>query len=194
MPMQQQATWPSRVYLPQGIRTWHRVLLGVCATVYVAGSAVSDVLLASGEGQAPLAFVFAVPQLFILSLFLDAAVRTAYLDGTVMVDRRLYGVRRVDVALAPGVRLVRRRLGGLTFSAFDPPRRKLVRIPLRPLTYRGGAGPHPLLALADAVLSGPPRPEPAAREAWFVAQQLRQLAASGPALRQPARRVEPPRA
>lgn len=179
MRMQQPPWRPQRLYLPQGIRTWHRVLIGVCAAVYLAGSAVSDALLASSGGNGPIAVVLAVPQLFVLALFLDVVVRAAYLEGTVLVDRRLYGVRRIDVSSAPGVSLVRRRLGGLTFSAFDPPRRKLVRVQLRPTRYLGPAVPHPLAALADAVLAGPPRPEPAARDAWFVAQQLRQLAGYG---------------
>lgn len=180
MAMQQPtATWPSRVYLPQGIRTWHRVLIGTCATVYFALSVFLDVLLGSSPyTPAGAVVLLAVPQLFVLVMFLDTVVRAAYLEGTVLTVRRMFGLWRRDLAMAHAVRLEQKTLG-LRFSAHDG--RRWLHVVLRPARYRGPAVAHPLLALADAILAGPPRPEPAAREAWFVAQQLRQLAVQGPA-------------
>ncbi|HEX6445559.1 MAG TPA: hypothetical protein VF053_10755 [Streptosporangiales bacterium] len=171
---------PQRIPLPQGIRTWIRVLVGACAVLYLAGSAVSDGLLASSASVRPLVAVLMVLQLFVLCFLLDFLVRGAYLDGSVVVDRRLFGVRRCDLARAAAVRVERKGLG-LRLSAHDG--RRWTRVPLRPSAYRGPAATHPLLALADAILAGPPRPEPMGREAWAAAQQLRQavayLAAAG---------------
>jgi hypothetical protein len=187
---QQPAMRPQRIRLPQGIRTWHRVLVGVCAALYLVGSAVSDGLLASGP-ERPLVIMLLVLQLFLLLSFLDFLVRGAYLEGTVVFNRRLFGVRRSDLARAGAVGL-ERKARGLRLSAHDG--RRWTRIWLRPSAYRGPAATHPLLALADAILAGPPRPEPTGREAWVVAQQLRQAVAYLAAPGQPTRPVQPPRA
>lgn len=176
--MQQPPVSPQRLYLPYGIRTWHRVLTAIGGAMYLIAMVLIDVLLVGAGAlatpvQLVVLVVIVVAQLFALSMMLDAVVRAAYLDATVLVRRRAFGARRCDLATAPAVRL-ERRLSGLRFSAYDG--RRWLRVHLRPSTYRGPAVPHPLVALADAVLAGPPRPEPAGREAWLVAQQLRELA------------------
>lgn len=175
---QPQMSMPRRLYLPYGIRTWHRVLTAIGGAMYLIAMVLIDVLLVSAGGlatpvQLVAMVVIVVAQLFALSMMLDAVVRAAYLDGTVLVRRRVFGVRRCDLATAPAVRL-ERKLSGLRFSAHDG--KRWLRVYLRPSTYRGAAAPHPLVALADAVLAAPLRPEPAGREAWLVAQQLRELA------------------
>lgn len=175
------------------------MLLGVCDVLYLAFAVMLVWLVASAgpmnQSSIMLLILLAAVQLFQMLYFLDTAIRAAYLDGTVLVERRLYGLRRIDVARAPGVRLTRPRFGaGVRFSAFDPPRRKVVKVGLRPSTYGGPAATHPLLALADAILAGPPRPEPMGREAWAVAQQLRQAVVYMYPVGQPAGRVQPPTA
>jgi hypothetical protein len=169
---------PQRLYLPYGTRTWHRVLTAIGGALYLIAMVLIDVLLVSSGGlatpvQLVLMLFILVAELFALSIMLDAVIRAAYLEGTVLVGRRAFGVRRADLATAPAVRL-ERRLSGLRFSVYDG--RRWLRVLLRPSRYRGPAVPHPLVALADAILAGPARPEPAGREAWLVAQQLRELA------------------
>ncbi|MBO0826927.1 MAG: hypothetical protein J2P24_04020 [Streptosporangiales bacterium] len=169
-----------RVHLPQGIRTWNRVLVGVCAGVYLLCAVIQDALWLGSLGPRTtlllaLLLVTNLAELFVLLSMLDTVIRVAYLDGTVIVERRVFGVRRCDLALAPDVRLERKAFGIVRLSAYDSARGRWMRVRLRP-SKAPTAGWHPLLALADAVLAAPSRPEPAGQEAWLVAQQLRQLA------------------
>lgn len=172
---------PARLYLPLGIRTAHRVVIGICSVLYLVGAAASEAMMMSaGAATSALTLLLWLVALlchvFVLFSFTDTVIRVAYLEGTVLTERRAFGVRRCDVALAPAVRLEQKALGP-RFCALDMSRARWMRLRFRPSTYRGTAFPHPLVALADAVLAGPPRPEPAAREAWFVASRLRQWAA-----------------
>jgi hypothetical protein len=176
------ATWRSRVYLPQGIRVRSRVVLGIACLFYLTALVLIDIFAITTPmpGTTTLGVVlFVAINVAWLSgalLSLDTVLRTAYLEGTVVVVRRVFGIRRRDVARAPAVCL-EHKMASLRFSVLDESGRRWLLIRLRPETYRRRSTPHPFLLLADAILAGPPRPEPAARAAWEVAQQLRQLAA-----------------
>jgi hypothetical protein len=171
------AAIPSRLYLPQGFSIRSRVgsaLIGVLCLVLA--SLVDFVLIPLRPRTALVVGFLVVQNLVELSLVLlavDLVIRAAYLEGTVLVDRRIFGVRRRDLAWAPEVRLEQKTFS-MRFSARAPDDGRWLRVRLRP----EWSLPNPLAVMADAVLAGPPRPEPAGREAWLVAQQLRQLAAN----------------
>ena len=116
----------------------------------------------------------------------------AWLEGTTLVVRGAFTVRRCDLATAPHVTLdsvpetttvytgnaalpvaTGRRIPRLT--AYDSARRP-VRVHLIDMAGRRWLPPPKLHALADAILAGA-RPEPQARQAWWVASGLRAMAA-----------------
>lgn len=116
----------------------------------------------------------------------------AWLEGTTVVVRGAFTVRRCDLATAPHVTLdsvsetttvstgntslpvpTGRHIPRLT--AYDSARRP-VRVYLVDTTARRWLPPPKLHALADAILAGA-RPEPQARQAWWVASGLRAMAA-----------------
>jgi hypothetical protein len=116
----------------------------------------------------------------------------AWLEGTSLVVRGAFTVRRCNLATASHVALdsvpetttvstgntplavpTGRRIPRLT--AYDAARRP-VRVHLIDTPGRRWLPPPKLHALADAILAGP-RPEPQARQAWWVASGLRAMAA-----------------
>lgn len=168
---------PTRVYLPQGFPVRSRVGSGVTALLFLSLTASQDTELIGLLTFTPWAVVLLVAlsviMLCVALVLFDSVIRAAYLEGTVLVDRRIFGIRRRDLAWAPAVRLERKTFSW-RFSAQDPHGTRWLRVRLRP----EWSLPNPLIPLADAILAGPPRPEPAGREAWMAAQQLRQLAAN----------------
>lgn len=168
---------PSRLYLPQGFTVRSRVGSGMIGLLCLVVAALVDVTLIPLQPRTSAVVGVLVlanlGELAALLLAADLTIRAAYLEGTVLVDRRIFGVRRRDLAWAPVVRLERKTFSW-RLSAQDLDGARWLRVRLRP----EWSLPNPLVPLADVILAGPPRPEPAGREAWMVAQQLRRLAAN----------------
>ncbi len=158
------------------------MLLLVPLLALIIGALLSEVL-------SVLVLVALWPVLFwtVMRLFRSAA----WLEGTTLVVRGAFTVRRCDLATAPHVTLdsvpetttvytgstalsvaTGRRIPRLT--AYDSARRP-VRVHLIDMAGRGWLPPPKLHALADAILAGA-RPEPQARQAWWVASGLRAMA------------------
>jgi hypothetical protein len=167
---------PSRVHLPQGFPIRSRVGSGMIGVLCLIVASLVDVMLLPLQPRTTSVVGFLVlvnlGELAAVLMAIDLVIRAAYLEGTVLVDRRIFGVRRRDLARAPEVRLERKTFSW-RFSVRAPDGGRWLRVRLR----AEWCLPNPLTAMADAILTGPPRPEPAGREAWIVARQLRRLAA-----------------
>jgi hypothetical protein len=132
----------------------------------------------------------------VMHLFRSAA----WLEGTTLVARSAFTVRRCDLATAPHVTLesvpevtmvamqtnpaqpgsstqvpVRTGRNIPLLTVYDRAGRS-VRLALIDRAKRRWLAPQKLHALADAILAGP-RPEPQAAQAWWVASGLRTMAA-----------------